>query len=83
MYELYKLGDDLYQIHSTFYGEKAMEGNLASIMTYAVKFLQFDINELEVALVDMLQNDKDAANFGINRMFIYSFNRSTKYGKVG
>lgn len=82
MYEIYKLDNGLYQIHSSFYGEKAMEGTLLAILTYAAHTLNFDPNELEFALVDMLQKDKDSAHFGINRTFIYSFNKRDKQ-KVG
>jgi hypothetical protein len=78
MYELYKLNDDLYQIHSTFRGEQSMEGTLTGIITYASRTLGFKIEELECALLDMLNRDTDAAHFGINRIFIFSFNRSER-----
>ncbi len=78
MYELYKLNEDLYQIHSSFAGEQSMEGTLIGVLTYCVHVLGFKPDELEYALLDMLKND--SSQFGINRMFIYSFNRNRKAG---
>lgn len=79
MYQLYKVGD-LYQIHSSFIGDKAMEGTLLAIMTYAVTYLRFDADELEKALMDMLENDRDAAHFNGNRVFTVSFNKMNRAG---
>lgn len=81
MYEIYKLSEDLYQVHSTFTGEIAMEGTCLAILTYCVHTLGFEANELEYALLDLIKYDRDAAHFGIARRFIYSFNRKDKYGK--
>ena len=78
MYEIYKLDHDLYQIHSSFRTEQAMEGTLLAILTYAVQVLGFSASELEAALLDMNEKDHDAAHFGINRGFIFSFNRASK-----
>lgn len=81
MYNLYKLDEDLYQIHSSFYGEKAMEGTLVAIVTYMVTNLLFTVDEIECAVMAMHHEDMDAAHFGVNRTFIYPFNRNPK--KVG
>ena len=78
MYNLYRLNDDLYQIHSSFIGEGAKEGTLLAILTYATHFLKFNPDELEFALLQMLKNEDDAAQFGINRTFLFTFNRKTK-----
>lgn len=82
MYEIYKLSDDLYQVHSSVRGVTAMEGSMVAIVTYMVTILKFEIDEIEFALVDMLQKDNDAAHFGMFGGFIYSFKRVAKYGKV-
>lgn len=82
MYEIYKFGEDLYQVHSTFGGNKSMEGSLLAILTHCVYNLGFDPDELQDALLDMINTEKDAANFGINRRFIYSFSRKEKYGRA-
>ncbi len=78
MYEIYKVNEDLYQVHSTFEGRVSMEGTCLAILTYCVHTLGFNANELEFALLDLIKNDHDAAHFGVNRTFIYSFNRNEK-----
>lgn len=78
MYEIYMIDENVYQIHSSFQGELAMEGTLLAILTYAVHKLGFTASELEVALVDMNEKDNNACHFGINRHFIFSFDRNTK-----
>jgi hypothetical protein len=78
MYNLYRLNNDTYQIHSSFPREKAMEGTLLAILTYCTFTLGFSPNELQNALLSMLENDMDSANFGINRTFIFPFNRSDR-----
>jgi hypothetical protein len=83
MYEIYKLSEDLYQIHSSFSNEQAMEGTRIAILTYATHILGFKPDELETGLLDMLKLNRDSAHFGINRMFIYSFNKSEKYRRTG
>lgn len=81
MYELYKIEENLYQIHSKNFGQQSMEGTLLAVLTYAVYSLGFQTSELELALLDMNDLDYDGAYFGINRSFIYSFDRKNK--KVG
>jgi hypothetical protein len=75
MYEIYKINEDLYQIHSSFSSVRSMEGTLLAILTYATSTLGFKPSELEFALLNMLDEDKDAAQFGINKIFIRAFNR--------
>jgi len=82
MYELYQLNQNLYQIHSSEPYHNAMEGTMLAIGTYMVSQLGFKPVELEAALLDMLEQDRDAAHFGIMKTFIYSFNKDDKYGKV-
>jgi len=78
MYNLYKLEENRYQIHSSRPEVKAMDGTLLAILTYCTYALGFKTYELETALLDMLNNDKNASHFGVNRTFIYSFDRKTK-----
>lgn len=78
MYNLYQIRHNHYEIHSSYSNEKAMEGTLLAILTYATYTLGFDINQLEIALLEMLERDMDGAHFGINRTFIYAFNRSER-----
>lgn len=81
MYEIYKINEDLYQVHSTFTGETSMEGTCLAILTYCVHTLGFEASELEYALLDLIKTDRNAAHFGTAKRFIYSFNRKEKYGK--
>jgi hypothetical protein len=72
MYKLYKLEEDLYEIHSLYDFERAMEGTLLGIMTYAVHSLRFNPIELELALLDMNDKDNDTADFSSKRTFVRS-----------
>ena len=80
MYEIYKINNS-YQIHSNLSGFHAKEGTLLALLTYT-HALGFAPNELQAAFLDMIDKDHDSCHFGINRMFIYSFNRADKYGKA-
>jgi hypothetical protein len=80
MYEVYQVSDDLFQVHSTF-AIRAMEGSRLAILVYMTSELGFKPEELQEALLDMLDKGHDSAHFGMNRTFIHSFNYSTKYGK--
>lgn len=81
MYEIYKKSEVLYQIHSSLPGFAAKELSLTALIVYANK-VGIIPGEVEEALVSMLQKDHDTAHFGIMKTFIYSFNKSEKYGKV-
>ncbi len=73
MYNLIEIGKDRYQMHSRY--NPAREGSLLEVLTYSVHVLGLSPNELEMALLDMLDNDNDAANFGLNKTFIFSYRR--------
>jgi hypothetical protein len=78
MYELYKISDDKYEIHSSFNDVQAMEGTFVAIFVYMTEYLKFFPDEVEYAMVEMIRKDHNAAHFGVNKMFIFSFNRSKK-----
>ena len=80
MYELYKIGENTYQIHSTFSNVRAMEGSLNLIVKYMVMQLYFSANEIEYALLDMIGKEHDSAQFGMNRTYLFSFEKLSKYG---
>jgi hypothetical protein len=75
MYILYKLDHDLYQIHSS---HSAFEGTLTGIWTYCVQHLGFKSTELEASIQDMLDKGTNGAHFGVNKTFLYSFERKDK-----
>lgn len=74
-YELFKLENDKYQIHSDLPGFKAMEGTTMAIIYYMVKKLGFELSEVEFAMQNMIDTDFDGAHFGFGRSFIFSYER--------
>lgn len=75
-YELFKLENDKYQIHSDMSGFKAMEGTTMAIIYYMVKKLGFELSEVEFAMHNMIQKDFDGAHFGFARSFLFSYERN-------
>ena len=80
MYNLYRLCEDQYQVYSVMNDTVSFEGTRLAVLTFMTFRLGFNPDELEVALLDMLHNDTDSADFGVNGTFIYSFNRKRKTG---
>lgn len=78
MYEIYEVGYDLYQIHSKMPGVAAKEGSLLALGIYLTHVLKFNPEELEAALFDMLDYGHDSAQFGINKTYLFSFNKNKK-----
>ncbi len=76
MYHLYCNPDDTYEIHSSFKGDVAMHGTFLAVMVYAVHVLGFKVEELQFAVSDMIRRDLNAAEFGINRAYLFSFNKN-------
>jgi hypothetical protein len=82
MIEIYEIEENTYQVHSTNPSIRAIEGSLLAISVYLTHSLGIKVEELEAALLDMLDQDRDAANFSDRGMFVYSFNKNQKYGKT-
>lgn len=78
MYEIYKINENTYQLHSNVVTVGAVEGSLVGIYKYCIKILGFEKQEVDVALDEMEWSDFDACHFGINRTFIYAFKRNKK-----
>ena len=78
MYEIYKIDPDTFQIHSHYAQDRSMEGSQLAILTYAAFSLGFDPDELQAALLNMIETGTDSAHFGVNRTFLYCFNRSER-----
>lgn len=53
----------------------ALKGSFKEIVIYAILRLGFDANEIDEAIKDMYSTGTNAAHFGSNRTFIYSFNK--------
>jgi len=86
MYNLYQLDNDLYEIHSSFSGQlfrrESTKGTLLAFLTYATYTLHFNPDELQFALLNMLETGNNAANFGVNRTFLFSFDKDSKRPKT-
>ncbi len=78
MYEIYKIDENKYQLHSSYQDVTAIEGTLVGLYEYCIKILKFEKAELDYALREMDFNDLDGAHFGINRTFIYAFKKNKK-----
>lgn len=57
----------------------ALKGNFREIVIYAVVKLGFNISEIDEAIKDMYETGTNAAHFGSNRSFIYSFEKDFYY----
>ena len=79
MYKIYKIDEDLYQLHSTAIGVKAMEGTRLAVMMYAITKLGFEIDEIERGMLSLIENeDHDSLDYGIYKSFILSYQRERK-----
>lgn len=69
MLKLIKLGPDEFVITSS--GNRAIYGNTYRTM-FALKSIGVEMSEIEAALRELVVNDNDAAEFGVNLTFIYA-----------
>lgn len=74
-------GYDIYEVTPNKWilqieGQRSFTGTLAEIGVFAVKRFDFSVSELELAIEHMIKNDHDAANFGTNQSFIYTYKRN-------
>ena len=79
-YQLYDLAEGGWMIvHSRGF----FTGNMKQVCTYAVLELGFEINELEYAILEMHKEFHNAAEFGMYRSFLYTFDKEETRGKTG
>ncbi len=76
-YQLFSLGPK-WELHTP---SGIVSGTLHQICNYAVLRLGFKITEIEFAVIEMEKQFHDAAEFGIYKSFIFTFDRSEKYDK--
>lgn len=76
MLKLVKLGTDEFVILSG--KNRAIYGNTFRII-YSLKAIGVELVEIEAALNELVVNDNDAAEFGVNLTFIYAH----KFSKTG
>ena len=73
-YNLYFLGSN-WELHSP---TGIFTGNLKSVCTYAVNVLGFQFKELDLAVNEMEKQFHNAAEFGIYKSFIFTFERGER-----
>lgn len=78
-YQLYDLGDE-WQIKSS---RKTFTGTMKQVCTYAVLELGFSMEDLEIAILEMHKEFHNAAEFGMFKSFMYTFDKEEAYGKTG
>lgn len=72
-YQLYDFGNH-YELHSRF---GIYRGNLKQVATYAVTELGFEVDEIELGVLEMNKQFHNGAEFGIMRRFMYTFDKET------
>jgi hypothetical protein len=50
-------------------------GNLREVLSYMINKLNFDLHEIEDALLQMTQREHNAAHFGTFKAFLFTFNK--------
>ncbi len=74
-YTLRDLGQDKYQILSS---RGVFTGSLRQVTAYAVIELDFPVDEIEVGLLQMNEHFHNAAEFGIMKTFMWSYDMEEK-----
>lgn len=65
-------------------GDTVFTGTFREVILFSIVRLGFTMEELNIALNDMLTNGDDTAHFGIYRTFLYTFHTGWKHNrKVG
>jgi hypothetical protein len=77
MNNLYEIGPDLFEVHSSR-PTAVYKGTQLQTLVYCVQVLKVDPEQLQFAMIDMIQKDHNSADFGILGTFLYSFNRYEK-----
>jgi len=72
-YQLYDFGSH-YELHCR---SGIYRGDLKKICKYAVIDLDFDVSEIELGVMEMNKHFHNAAEFGIMRKFMFTFDNET------
>lgn len=68
-YKLYYLGEK----YKLVYGSKSYMGSLHQVCAYAVIQLGFDLEELEVGVLEMEKHSHNVAEYGVMKGFMFTF----------
>lgn len=71
-YKLLDKGNNLWQLVTS---KGVFTGSLREVCVYAVKSLDFDINEIEFSLQEMERKFHNSAEFGVFKSFIFTYDR--------
>jgi len=55
---------------------ESFTGTLREVITFAVRRYAFNVQEIEKALLEMVQMDHNAVHFGMWATFVYSFSQN-------
>lgn len=76
-YKLFDKGNGLWQIRTP---KGAYTGSLKQVCTYSVVELGFDIKEIEIGVLEMEKHFHNAAEYGIFKRFMWSYDQEEKNG---
>lgn len=79
-YKLLDKGNGMWQLKTPM---GVFSGNLRQVCTYAVLKLEFQMKELETAVIEMEKEFHDGAEFGIMKSFMYTFESQEQLSKTG
>lgn len=79
-YNLIETKDNLWTIQVI--NGHCFSGTFLEVIMYAILRLGFNIDELDLAVKEMVDNNHNAAHFGMWSRFIFSFNKAEEYRKA-
>jgi hypothetical protein len=74
-YDLYQPFPELNQWVIDLKNGQAYHGKFNEVVSYMVSNLDFYFQDIEIAVKEMTDKWNNCAHFGINRTFIFSFNK--------
>lgn len=72
-YKLYDFGSH-YELH---FRSGIYRGNLKQVTTYAVIEHGFDVNEIEIGILEMDKHFHNGAEYGMYKRFMWTFDKET------
>jgi len=79
-FDIYELQLDIWVIHVK--DSNIYYGTFAEVVVYSITRLGFSSDQLELAVQEMVKYDNNAAHFGMNRSFIFTFNKGFSDVKI-
>lgn len=79
-YNLIEITNEIWKIETV--NGRQFIGTFLEVAMYGVMKLGFNINQIDVAVQDMMKNGNNAAHFGMWASFIYSFNTAKEERKA-